>query len=213
MSATIPSNSGPEKSNLIPLSFQGSDADLASAIIRGDRRAMGALVDRHGRYVERLVAHLIGMDPALYDLVQEIFTRAITDIHSLRQPDRLKPWLRAVAVNTVRSELKRRTRWSWFRFSDPAELPDLPAPEADDVDTDNLTRVREILDRMPVDERLILSLRYFEEMEQTEIGREMGISLATVKRRLNRATERFQMFAQRDPSLAPWLEDHREKKT
>jgi len=205
-----PGNRSQVKDNLRLLSFEGEDDELVRAMRQGDLRAAGALVDRYGRYVERLVAHLMGADPAIPDLVQEIFTRAITDIRRLRQPELLKFWLRGIAVNTVRSELRRRTRWSWFAFLDPQTLSDVPAPEGES-ETDLLESVRIILDHMPVDERMILCLRYFDELEQLEIGRTLGISLATVKRRLDRAIERFTLLAGREPSLSGYFDNRQEE--
>jgi RNA polymerase sigma-70 factor (ECF subfamily) len=185
----------------VPLFFDGDDTALVAAICSGDRRAMGALVDRYGRYIERLVAHLMGLDPHLYDFVQEVFVRAIRDMGRLEQPDRLKPWLRSIAVFTVRTELRRRQRWSFFGFRDPDELPDVAGPSADLEGQEALRRVDGLLARMPAEERLILCLRLFENMEQLQIATELAISLATVKRRLTKATSRFMTLAAGDPVL------------
>jgi RNA polymerase sigma-70 factor (ECF subfamily) len=175
----------------------------------GNTRATAALFDRYGSYVERLVARLLGIDPALYDLVQEIFVRAIRDIRNLKQPDSLKPWLRAITVNTVRTELKRRSRWSFLGFRDPDNVPDIEGASPDHDGIEALQRVRNILVQMPVDERMVLSLRFFAGMEQLHIADELGISLATVKRRLVKATERFTTLARRDPILKDRVQNGR----
>ncbi len=62
-----------------------------------------------------------------------------------------------------------------------------------------------VLDRLPTDERVALSLRLFHDVEVEEVARLTGCSLRTVKRRLSAARAQFERLAGRDPLLANWL--------
>jgi RNA polymerase sigma-70 factor (ECF subfamily) len=59
---------------------------------------------------------------------------------------------------------------------------------------------------MPLDERLAFAMRYIEGMDLQSAAEGCGVSLATLKRRLLRAEQRFVAAAGRAPGLRPWLE-------
>jgi RNA polymerase sigma-70 factor (ECF subfamily) len=58
---------------------------------------------------------------------------------------------------------------------------------------------------LPADERIPFALRFIDGMELTEVARACTVSLATIKRRLSRAEQRFTAFAALEPALAEWL--------
>jgi RNA polymerase sigma-70 factor (ECF subfamily) len=64
-----------------------------------------------------------------------------------------------------------------------------------------------VLDNMPDAERVVFALRYVDGMELSPIAVACEISLATVKRRLARAEQRFAAAARRDNVLRAWLEE------
>jgi RNA polymerase sigma-70 factor (ECF subfamily) len=64
-----------------------------------------------------------------------------------------------------------------------------------------------ILDAIPEEERVVLVLRYAEEMELTEVAEASGVSLATVKRRLSKASARIIARARRDAILTEYLDE------
>ena len=62
------------------------------------------------------------------------------------------------------------------------------------------------LDALPVDERIAFALRFIDGMELTEVAAACETSLATIKRRLDRASASFEAEARRQPALEAWLE-------
>ena len=86
----------------------------------------------------------------------------------------------------------------------------MPEPSVEGVDPDVVEahrRTYALLERMPADERVIFALRYIDGMELERIAEVREVSLATLKRRLARAEQRFAHAAQRDSVLRPWLEE------
>ena len=65
----------------------------------------------------------------------------------------------------------------------------------------------EILDRMPIKERVAFALRFIDGMTLPDAAEACETSLATLKRRLSRAERRFVEAARRRPNLESWLED------
>jgi RNA polymerase sigma-70 factor (ECF subfamily) len=196
---------------VVPFPFLGEDTALLVAGLRaGDPAMKAAFFKRYAPAVERLVTHLIGPDRELADILQEVFVQALSSVGSLRDPAALKPWLLRIATHSARRTLRTRTRRGWLRFFVDAEEearfePVMPEPDAEARET--VRAVYAVLGRMPADERIAFALRYIDGMELTEVAEACAVSLATVKRRLRRADERFVGIAGRHPTLEKWLRE------
>jgi RNA polymerase sigma-70 factor (ECF subfamily) len=86
-------------------------------------------------------------------------------------------------------------------------LPELVVPEIDDDVLDAYRRTYALLDRLPADERIAFALRYIDGMELALLAVVCDVSLATIKRRLGRAEQRFAAGARGDVILRRWLEE------
>lgn len=102
-----------------------SDAELARAAAAGDRRAFAMIYDR---YADRLHDFCVGMvrdRDAAADCVQDVFCAAATQLPQLRDPDKLRPWLYAIARNEALRCIRDRRR---EQVSD--DLPEVASLEA-----------------------------------------------------------------------------------
>jgi RNA polymerase sigma-70 factor (ECF subfamily) len=193
---------------VLPLSFVGDDVALVKALRANHPGAKAALFDRYADHVERVVYHVLGVDSEIKDVLHDSFVNAFASVHTLSDPAALKPWLSRVAALTARKVLRTRGRRSWLRlFSDSSQEAQYE-PSGAPADLESRVLVREtyaVLDCMPVDERMVFALRFVEGMELSEVANACGVSLATVKRRLRRAEERFNRMALRRPVLAEQL--------
>ena len=70
-----------------------------------------------------------------------------------------------------------------------------------------LREVYAVLDRMPVDERLAFALRLIDGMPLAEAAAAMRVSLATFKRKLQRAERRFLSEVERSPNLREYMQE------
>lgn len=185
---------------ILPLAT--SDAALAASLCANEPGASELLFDRYGPYVERLIVRVVGFDAEVPDLINEVFTRALEGVKGLRESSALKGWIGSIAIFTARVFLRnRRTRRRLISFQSPAKLPDTPAATATPEMSQKLARAYAVLDGLPAEERIAFALRFIEGMELSEIAEVVGVSLATVKRRLGRAHHLFWDAARDDPFL------------
>ena len=100
------------------------DAELVCAAAAGDRAAFAGIYDR---YADRLYDFCMGMvgDRDAADCVQEAFCMAAVDLPSLRDPQKLRPWLYSIARHQALRTLRARKRETIFD-----EMPDEPSLEA-----------------------------------------------------------------------------------
>ncbi len=190
---------------VIPLHRADSDVALVAALKDGEPGAGNALFFAYGGYVRRVLMRVMGPDPELGDLTQDVFVAALESVHKLAQPGALRGWLAQIAVFHARHCLRGRKQWSILRFFSHDTLPPGRAREADFEASEALRATYRALSSLPVDERIAFTLRFVEGMNLTDVAAAAGVSLATAKRRLARAEVRFAELARDEPSLSEWI--------
>jgi RNA polymerase sigma factor (sigma-70 family) len=99
-----------------------------SALVRaaraGDRRALSELVAAHLRLVYNLVGRALNGHADVDDVVQETMVQVIRGLPTLRDPDRFRSWLVAIAYRQIQRYLRDRQQ-AMLRLQDaPLEMPD-----------------------------------------------------------------------------------------
>lgn len=176
----------------VPESAILSDAELAVAAAAGDREAFAGIYDR---YADRLHDFCIGMlrdRNAAADCVQDTFCTAATRLDSLRDPDKLRPWLYAIARNEALRCIRARRR---EQPSD--ELPDAtssePGPDALAARSELAELVAQAAGGLSERDRTVLELTYRHGLDGPELAEALGVSAAsarTLTHRLRETVER-----------------------
>jgi RNA polymerase sigma-70 factor (ECF subfamily) len=185
-----------------PFPAAPTDSALVSALRARRSDAADQLFERYGDYVERLIVRVLGLDPEVPDLINEVFARAFERVDQLQDATALKGWLGSIAIFTARTFLRdRRSRRRFLGFLAPEELPEVPVRPAPVECSQALARTYAALGTLAADERIAFALRFIDGMSLGEIAEVMGVSVGTVKRRLSHGQQRFLREAERDPLL------------
>jgi RNA polymerase sigma-70 factor (ECF subfamily) len=185
----------------------GDDAELVRGVVAGELAAQEGLFDKYAPEVERWLYRLLGHDPDIADALQDVFLQVFRHLARLREPRTLRAWLRAVTVATARKRIRSKARRRWLRFMSSDELPEVQVHAADDEALAALRATYAVLDTMNVELRIVFVLRYLEQLKLEAIAEACQASLATVKRRLQKADEIFVTRALRDPNLIDWVRE------
>jgi RNA polymerase sigma-70 factor (ECF subfamily) len=184
---------------------QGDDAErLLCGLKSAEPWARRHIFETHERRVRGVVINLLGPgDPAVADIVQNVFLRAFEGVGRLRQAPALQAWLCRIAVNCVREHLRRKRVMSWFTLS-PC-LDDHAHPSLSTEERDAVTGVYEVLAGFPEKLRTPFALHFFAGMDLAEIADAIDISYSTAQRRLSEGRSRFRRVARRHDALKDWL--------
>lgn len=125
------------------------------------------------------------------DIVQESVYKAIANAAEVRRVDTIKGWLCRITVNTALDFLRRRAR----------EVPAEQLPEEGREDTYQDTDVLRSLDILDKRERLVIVLRFFEDMKLQDIAGITGENLNTVKALLYRSLKKLKIHLTEGESL------------
>jgi RNA polymerase sigma-70 factor (ECF subfamily) len=168
------------------------DAAMAASTIRlaadGDTVAFARIVAAYHGDMTRVAFVVAGGDQDLADdAVQSAWTVAWRKLGSLRDPERLKPWLVAIAANEARQACRRLHRRAVVELDLAVDDPGAPDP-AERAAALDLERV---LRRLSPDERALLALRFEADLDSAEIGALWGRPASTVRWRLARLLARL----------------------
>jgi RNA polymerase sigma-70 factor (ECF subfamily) len=170
-----------------------SDAALVLAARAGEEWAREALFRRYARLALGLAYRILPLDADIDDLVQDSFLFAFERLDRLSNPQAFQAWLSSIVVRTAGKRLRRRKlqiRLGLLR-SEPIDTDQVVSRTAPPDVAAELRAVYELIERLSVEERIALVLRRVERLEIPEIAEQMGISISTVKRRLNAAEARL----------------------
>ena len=167
-----------------------SDEQLMAAYVDGDAAAFEVLFARYADVLYRLARRRVGSDDDARDLVQQTMLHLHRARHDFRRDSRLRPWLFTIAMNLVREYHRRRGRRPEHSLEREPEVPD-PADQPDSARRERVARVRAALERLPVQQREVIELHWFEESPYEEIATIVGASVAAVRVRAHRGYQRL----------------------
>jgi RNA polymerase sigma factor (sigma-70 family) len=151
------------------------DATLARAAAAGDRSAFAEIYDR---YADRLHDFCIGMlrdREAAADCVQDVFVTAATKLVQLREPDRLRSWLYAIARSEALARIRARKR---EQLSE--EIPEMPSNDADMATMAARTELADLIadasGGLSERDRVVLELAYRQGLDGPELAEALGVT-------------------------------------
>jgi RNA polymerase sigma-70 factor (ECF subfamily) len=171
------------------------DSDLVEAALRGEVRALDALVLRHESKVLRVLG-LLGI-PAQDqdDVAQEVFLRVFRHLQGFRPERSFGAWIYRVTVNSAH-DYRSRTRSHGRRevaWTDAAEqIADrAPSPAEALGSSGTAARLEAALEQLSERERAVFVLKELEGLDTGSVGRALGITGITVRRHLALARRRL----------------------
>lgn len=153
----------------------------------GDVAAFARIVAEHHDDMARVCFLICGDQDMAQDAVQAAWPIAWRKLASLREPERLRPWLVTIAANEARQAMRRQRRHTVVEIdvADVGSQHDDPSLRTTRIDLSAALR------RLSPEDRSVLALRYLSGFDATELGRAMGMSASGVRSRLARAAARL----------------------
>lgn len=170
-----------------------SDFDVVQKIVAGEVALFEIIIRRHNAALYR-IGRSYNYDHAdTQDLMQETYLNAYTHLSKFENRSSFKTWIIKIMLNQC---YKKQQKWS-FKNVIPAEINEGSQPVFSNdhhTDTNKAVMNRELnfvvehaLEQVPVDYRLVFTLREINGLNIAETAESLNISEANVKVRLNRA--------------------------
>lgn len=159
--------------------------------LAGDEQAFVRIVRRYETDIARQMWRFTRDRTEHDELVQEVFVQAWKSLSGFKGNSPLLHWLRRIASRTGFRLWKKKTRERAF-FSDSYDL-DLEryTDQSSITANDAADAMYIMLEKLPVRDRMVLTLHYFEELTFKEIADRMGWSVILVKVTAHRARKKL----------------------
>lgn len=164
--------------------------DIAASL-KGDGEAYRRLVVQYQNLIAGQMRRFSQDTAVLEELVQEVFVEAYLSLKSFRGSAPFLHWLRRLATRTGYRYWKLQTRRHARETTLPDDLPELPAEPGSLTCSEAGEMLFHLLARLNPEDRLVLTLFYFDDCETQEIADRTGWSRTAVKVRLHRARNRL----------------------
>lgn len=170
-----------------------ASADLVAAAIAGDTAAFREIVVAHQNLVAGVCYAALSERAAAEDAAQETFVVAWRRLDSLRDPDRLRPWLAGIARHVCRNRRRARHTDPLHAADVSAEAPDAAAgPDQQAIAREEEQIVDRTLATLPDDYREVIVLYYRENQSAAEVAAALELTEEAVRQRLVRGRQLLQ---------------------
>jgi RNA polymerase sigma-70 factor, ECF subfamily len=173
------------------MSRPAEDGTVLESVRRGDPRALEELYRRHSPRLYALLLRMLRETADAEEVLQETFVDAWRRAAEFA-PSRgsVEAWLITIARSRAIDRI--RNRGARLRLVKQSEqLAPAEAPQPDPPDVHAQTRLRRALGTLPPEQRRALELAYWDGLSQSEISRETGDPLGTVKTRVRLGLQRL----------------------
>jgi RNA polymerase sigma factor (sigma-70 family) len=148
------------------------DAELVRAATAGDHGAFAAIYDRYADRLHDFCWSVLRDREEAADATQDAFLVAAERLGQLRDPERLRPWLYAVARSQALRRARARSRVA------PEEMTELPDPATGPEQAAQRSDLRQLVwtaAGLSERDRALLDLHLRHGLEGAELGQAMGV--------------------------------------
>ena len=174
-----------------------SNSELVRKSQLGDKAAFEQLVIRHQDSVFSLAYKLTGNREMANDVAQEAFIRAWKAIEKFRGDSTFSTWIYRITVNTAWTLRKKAKKHNTLNIDDtyePIVIDEKKDPELVAINSDLSSVLINALDKIPIEQRIIVELKNIEGRSHKEIADYLDISVTAAKVRLHRAHQKLRQI-------------------
>ena len=177
---------------------QKADAEIVADVLKGDVQSYALLIEAYKGPVFNLAFRMTGSYSDADDLTQEIFIRAYQKLQQFDQDKKFFTWLYTLGINLIRNHLKKKAKdvanhTMDRRFPEPQTKGD-ESREGDFPSEDSMRRLDENMQKLPVDLREAIILKFYQDLTFEEVAAITGDSLSAVKMRVYRGLEKLKQL-------------------
>ncbi|MBB4825225.1 RNA polymerase sigma-70 factor (ECF subfamily) [Sporosarcina luteola] len=167
-------------------------------VLAGDKQAFANIINKYKNPLYATILRMTKNPQDAQDLVQDAFIKVYRNLHKYDGSGPFSGWLYRVAINHCMDEFRKK-RYSTVQVQmDEEKIVNPTHPEIVFLKKEKSRQLERLISTLPVDERLIILLRYVNEISYEEIAELMGVPLSTVRNKLHRAKKKMRETVKRE---------------
>jgi len=168
-----------------------TDDQLVERVKEGDSRAFEDLVLRHQKSVYYFVLRILKNPLDAEDTVQKIFLLAYQNIKGFRSDSTFKTWLYRIGINQCNNYFRQKRNRDYIPLDEIPVADTRANQEGDFFDKERLIHLQKAVGRLPYKQRMVVTLRIYQELSFEEIGMALNIRANSAKVNFHHAIEKL----------------------
>ena len=170
------------------------DSEVVAAIVAGNPEGLAEAYDRYASPLYTYCRSLLREPADAADAVQDTFVIAASRLAELRDRNRLRPWLYAVARNECHRRLRARTVQVTTPLDEMPDVTDTSADVSGEAERDELrTLLRSAVRGLNSGEQDLIELQLRQGLDAAEIAAMLGVSRNHAHALLSRARDQLEI--------------------
>ncbi len=184
-----------------------TDLELIQDVKSGIKAAFEELVQRHEKFLMKVVVRMTRDLDAAEDIVQDSFIKAFRRLHLFEGRSSFRSWLYQIALNTTRNRFRKTNRETIG--TDHLDIAVEGESESNLIAVDVRNVIQKEVDKLPDRQKTALSLRIFEDLSFKEIAEIMQCPYDTAKANYRHALLKLKERLEGNLMLKTWTEQPR----
>ncbi len=160
--------------------MEPDEKELIENSLLGDKESFARIVRRYQNRIFAFVMRMTANRENALDLTQDTFVAAYENLDRFRGESSLSTWLFQIAANRTKNFLKKSVRETGLPEG-YEQRSDINRPDTDYAKSEIERHLREAIIALPEKQRMVFTLRYYDQMKFTDIARIQGVSVSAVK--------------------------------
>lgn len=177
-----------------------ADETIIGQVLNGNRNAYALLVDKYKDRVFSLALGIVHNRELAEEIAQDAFVKAFGSLKNFRKEAGFSTWIYRITYNTAISETRKRKPMSKPVEEQFENMVSLHADELSEEFEEKEAKhkiIEKAITELAPEEKLMLTLYYYEENSVQQISKTMGLTVSNVKVKLFRLRSKMKEIAQK----------------
>ena len=180
-----------------------SDKDLVTNYLKGDNSSFEFLLNRHKNKVFSYIISKVKNRDLAEDIFQDTFVKVINSLQKgkYNEEGKFLPWMMRIAHNLIIDYFRRSNKMKNIRSTDDFNIFDILNDGARSQEEDMIRKrihldLKLLIDLLPLEQKDVIKLRYFEDKSFKEIASLTNVSINTALGRMRYALINLRSLSQ-----------------
>ena len=170
-----------------------SDEEIVERVLKnGDQQLLEMLYDRYSGKIFHKCLSLIKDREAAKDCTHDIMVKIFMNLMNFKGKSAFSLWVHSITYNYCMDYLQKQKRISFDDYGDSEY--EYVSPNEEDLENKllqdlKLTQLETVFELLSTDEKILLLMRYQDDMSVKQIAESLGIGESAVKMRLKRSRD------------------------
>ncbi|MBT2757586.1 sigma-70 family RNA polymerase sigma factor [Mesobacillus foraminis] len=167
-------------------------------VLSGNKQVYAQIINKYKNPLYATILRMTRNQQDAADLVQEAFIKVYHQLGKLDGQGSFSSWIYRVAINHCMDEFRKKRHKMIENEMREDHIRDSNNPEVIFLKKERNRQLEKLIGCLPEEERMIILLRYANELSYSEIGELMNLPLAAVRNKLHRAKKKLRETIQQE---------------